>query len=244
MSYQIGSDGRTEEQIKAKPWEQLPKVKDEIIAMFNTHCTEYHEHGMERFNKPEHGWVNKTWQNSSIRRCHVDVVDVRETKKLWMMHVTCLPNLSNPGPIYGFDVIAGKNKVTGAFLDYSPLLLKDHPMTDWFVNFTSTYEPSKKRELPEWALKIFSKGMVAAGNVTHIDELDDICKLAINSLDYYLRNISEYHGTADENEVKKAQNYYAENQRKNPHTPRVMQSLGLPEEDIKAFCRDNLFPSI
>jgi len=243
MSYQV-NDGRPEEKIKAQPWEQLPKLKDEIIAMFNNFCVEYNEEGMERFNKPEHGWVNKTWRNSSIRRCHVDVVDVRETKKLWMMHVTCLPNLSNPGPIYGFDVIAGKNKVTGAFLDYSPLLLKEHPMTNWFIEFTKTYEPSKRRELPEWALKIFSKGMVAAGNVTYQEELQDICNLAKSSLDYYLRNINEYHGTANENDVKKAQNYYAENQRKNPHTPRVMQSLGLPEEDIKAFCRDNLFPSI
>ena len=37
---------------------------------------------------------------------------------------------------------------------------------------------------------------------------------------------------------------HCEHQQKNPHTPRVMQSLGLPDEDIKLFCQDNLFPKI
>ena len=41
--------------------------------------------GMERFNKKEFGWVNRTWKNEFIRRAHVDVVDVRETKGLWMV---------------------------------------------------------------------------------------------------------------------------------------------------------------
>ena len=45
-------------------------------------------------------------------------------------------------------------------------------------------------------------------------------------------------------DVIKAHNYYSEHQQKNPHTPRVMQSLGLPDEDIKLFCSDNLFPYV
>ena len=44
------------------------------------------------------------------------------------------PELTNGGPIYGFDIIAGKNKVTGAFHDFSPLLQKQHPLTEWFKN--------------------------------------------------------------------------------------------------------------
>ena len=35
--------------------------------------------------------------------------------------------------IYGFDIIAGKKKVTGAFHDFSPLLKKEHPLTRWFI---------------------------------------------------------------------------------------------------------------
>ena len=44
-----------------------------------------------------------------------------------MAHVCLFPELTNGGPIYGFDIIAGKNKVTGAFHDFSPLLQKEHP---------------------------------------------------------------------------------------------------------------------
>jgi len=60
----------------------------------------------------------------------------------------------------------------------------------------------------------------------------------------YIDKIRNHEGEADMKEVIKAQNYYSEHQQKNPHTPRVMQSLGLPEEDIKLFCSDNLFPFV
>ena len=56
--------------------------------------------------------------------------------------------------------------------------------------------------------------------------------------------IGKFNTDSKREDVVKAQNYYCENQQKNPHTPRVMQSLGLPDEDIKLFCADNLFPII
>ena len=244
MTYLIEEDGMPLEKKKARPWEQLIELKDDLIKILETHCVEYTEPGMDRFNNPEFGWVNKTYRNSTVRRAHIDVVDVRGTKKLWMMHICVFPKISNPGPIYGFDVIAGQNKVTGAFHDFSPLLQKDHELTQWFIDNTKHYVPSKKRELPEWALKIFSPGMIAASNVQLKEELHDICNLAKYNLEYYLKNINKYHGTANEEEVIKAQNYYCQHQRQNPHTPRVMESLGLPAEDIKIFCKDNLFPDI
>ena len=58
----------------------------------------------------------------------------------------------------------------------------------------------------------------------------------------YLDDIEEYNNTGNEEEIIKAQNYYCEHQQQNPHTPRVMLTLGLPEEDVKTFCTDNLFP--
>ena len=212
--------------------------------MLNVQCTEYNEPGMERFNNDEFGWVNRTWKNNYVRRAHVDVVDVRDSKKLWMMHVCLFPELTNGGPIYGFDIIAGKNKVTGAFHDFSPLLQKEHPLTQWFVKEVEHFKPSKERELPDWAKAIFSGGMIAAGNVQEVDELNQICDIALGNLHHYLNKIKEYEGDSNKDDVIKAQNYYCEHQQQNPHTPRVMESLGLPEEDIKLFCSDNLFPKI
>jgi hypothetical protein len=225
-------------------WDRLIKCKDEIVATLNTHCEEYIEEGMNRFNNSDYGWVNRTWKNKNIRRAHVDVVDVRHTKKLWMMHVCLFPNLTNGGPIYGFDIIAGEKKVTGAFHDFSPLLKKEHPLTKWFLEETKWFKPNKERELPDWAKAIFSGGMIAAGNVTEEKELNQICTLAVSNLNAYIDKIGDFNNDSKQEDVIKAQNYYCEHQQKNPHTPRVMQSLGLPEDDIKLFCSDNLFPII
>ena len=225
-------------------WERLIKWKDETVELLNKELTEYKEPGMERFNNDELGWVNRTWSNKYIRRAHVDVVDVREKKGLWMAHVCLFPGLTNGGPIYGFDIIAGKNKVTGAFHDFSPLLQKEHPLTRWFIEENKWFKPSKERELPDWAKAIFSGGMIAAGNVQEEKELNQICTMAVSNLANYIDKIRNHHDEAKMKDVMEAQNYYCEHQQQNPHTPRVMQSLGLPDEDIKLFCQDNLFPKV
>ena len=225
-------------------WDRLIKWKDETVNLLNKELVEYNEPGMDRFNNDEFGWVNRTWKNDYIRRAHVDVVDVRDSKKLWMAHVCLFPELTNGGPIYGFDIIAGEKKVTGAFHDFSPLLQKQHPLTEWFIEENKWFTPSKERELPDWAKAIFSGGMIAAGNVQDEKELNQICTMAVSNLANYIDKIRGHHGEADREDVIKAQNYYCEHQQQNPHTPRVMQSLGLPEDDIKLFCEDNLFPTI
>ena len=225
-------------------WERLIKWKDETVELLNKELTEYKEPGMERFNNDELGWVNRTWSNKYIRRAHVDVVDVREKKGLWMAHVCLFPGLTNGGPIYGFDIIAGKNKVTGAFHDFSPLLQKEHPLTRWFIEENKWFKPSKERELPDWAKAIFSGGMIAAGNVQEEKELNQICTMAVSNLANNIDKIRNHHDEAKMKDVIEAQNYYCEHQQQNPHTPRVMQSLGLPDEDIKLFCQDNLFPKV
>ena len=223
-------------------WETLIKHSETLIRKFNFHLNEYYEDGMARFNNPN--WVNRTWKNDFIRRAHIDIVDARETKKLWMMHVCLFPELNNAGPIFGWDIIAGEKKVTGAFHDFSPLFKKDHPMIDMFGDLVENYIPSKKRELPDWALKIFSPHMIAAGNIQEEKELKELCFLVEENLAYYLDKIIDYKDSGNKKGVIESQNYYCKHQQQNPHTPRVMQSLGLPEEDIKLFCSDNLFPII
>ena len=223
-------------------WERLIKLEKEIIEVLDKHLVEYKEPGMDRFNKP--GWTNRTWSNMSIRRAHIDVVDARETKGLWMAHICLFPMKKNGGPIYGFDIIAGKSKITGAFHDFSPLLKKEHPLTRWFIEENKWFKPSKVRELPDWAKAIFSEGMIAAGNVREEKELEQICTLALSNLNAYIDKIGHFNSDSNEEDVIRAQNFYCENQQKNPHTPKTMQSLGLPEEDIKLFCADNLFPTI
>ena len=135
-----------------------------------------------------YSWPNFVYKGKGFRRAHLDIVDARESKKLYMMHLCIFPGVNDPAPIFGFDIIAGPNKVTGAFHDFSPVS-PDHPMLGWFHNRVSGYTWSKQRELPEWARNIFSGSMVAAGNIKDSQELATVIELVVENLDYYLNNI-------------------------------------------------------
>ncbi len=228
--------------MESNVWNTLINVEKRLEAAFYATGSIVFEPGMDRFNQP--GWVNKVWASSQYRRAHIDVVDARETRGLWMMHCCVFPHLNNPAPIFGFDVIAGKNKITGCFIDYSPAGNPDHPMIKYFAEEVSRYDWIRKRELPEWAQRIFSPHMVAAGNVQNEEELKQISSLANILVNHYVETVGETKGTADPEVTKSAQNFYAQNQKQNPHTPRVMTSLGLDEEDVKIFIQDCLFPEL
>lgn len=221
-------------------WNTLIEIQQLLETKFNQTGIEVYEPGMERFNQP--GWVNRVWTSDRYRRAHVDVVDARDTKGLWMMHCCIFPHVTDPSPIYGFDVIAGKNKITGCFHDYSKAGDPDHPMMQWFADYVSQLEWRRVRELPEWATNIFSPSMVAAGNVQNEEELDQIIAMAKDTVEHYLSTVGETLGQAENTTA--AQNYYAQNQKQNPHTPRVMVSLGLSEDDVQHFIQDCLFPEI
>lgn len=223
-------------------WETLIEIQDRLIDAFDATGTEIQEPGMDRFNQP--GWLNRVWQSESYRRAHIDVVDVRETKGLWMMHCCVFPRLDNNGPIFGLDVIAGKRKITGFFHDFSRTIEPNHAMINAFGEEVSKLEWRKERELPEWAQAIFSPHMVAAGNVSKREELDQLLELSLDSVDAYLTDIGNYNNEADTDEVKAAQNRYAHYQKQNPHTPKTMTSLGLDEEDVRVFVQECLFPDI
>lgn len=224
----------------SKVWDKLIEIQDLFIDQFNCTGTEIQEPGMDRFNQP--GWVNRVWTSDRYRRAHVDVVDARETKGLWMMHCCIFPHLDNPAPIFGYDVIAGKNKITGCFHDFSPAGDSDHAMIDWFGEEVSKLQWNRTRKLPDWAERIFTPCMVAAGNVQKEEELDQIFEMIKVTLPHYLATVKETAGRAAN--TLAAQNFYCENQKCNPHTPKVMASLGLDEEDVRVFIQDCLFPEV
>ena len=224
----------------SKVWDTLIEIEKYFESKFYATGSIIHEPGMDRFNQP--GWINKVWASSLYRRAHVDVVDARESKGLWMMHCCIFPHLHNPAPIFGFDVIAGRNKITGCFYDYSPAGDDEHPMLDWFAEEALKLQWNKTRKLPDWAERIFSGSMIAAGNVSNEEELAQIFDIARRGINHYLDVVGETNHTAVN--TKEVQNYYAQNQKQNPHTPRVMVSLGLSEEDVRIFIQDCLFPEL
>jgi len=223
-------------------WDTLTEICNTFIETFETNGTEVFESGMEQFNRP--GWVNRVWQGEKFRRAHVDVVDARDTRGLWMMHTCIFPHLTNDGPIFGFDVIAGKNKITGCFHDWSATQNLNHVMLENFRYEAEQLEWTKKRELPDWAKAIFSNNMVSAGNVQHETELDQIAHLADTSVRLYLNDIANFNEKGQREKGVESQNRYAYYQKQNPHTPRTMSALGLPEDDVDTFIQNCLFPDI
>ena len=226
--------------MESKVWNTLIEIQHLLEDNFSRTGQEVKEPEMERFNQP--GWVNRVWTSDSYRRAHVDVVDARETKGLWMMHCCIFPHTHNPAPIFGFDVIAGKNKITGCFYDYSPAGDDEHVMLDWFAEEAQKLQWNKTRKLPDWAERIFSGSMIAAGNVGDKEELAQIFNIARKGINHYLDTVGETNNRAVN--TKFHQNYYAQNQKQNPHTPKVMVSLGLSEEDVRVFIEDCLFPEL
>lgn len=188
----------------------------------------------------EQNWHNSLYRSDRFRRAHLECVDKRQDYKLYILHSTIFPHFNDPSPIWGFDIVCGANKITGAFHDFSLPGYFEHPMKFWWEQETSKYNWSKNRQLPSWAKSIFSDSMVAAGNIQDIKELDNLLLLAETSLDYYLKNVGlTQQSGADYHEL---QNFYCINQKKNPKILSSMTAMGFDKTQVEEFINNTLFP--
>ena len=222
----------------------MSEIWNRLIDIENHYVSRFSETGQQILNdeyvEPKVNWSSRSWTSDTYRLANIGVVDSRESKGLWMMHCCVFPHMENTAPIFGFDVVAGKNKITGCFHDFSSTGFASHPLIEWFGHEVSKLEWRKTRELPEWAQRIFSPHIIAAGNVGNGDELEQIITMSTRNLDHYIDTVGETNGECTDN--TKGQNYYCENQKLNPHTPRVMTTLGLSEEQIRFFIEQCMFP--
>jgi hypothetical protein len=195
---------------------------------------------MRSVDNPNFDWDNTIYRNNYYRRAHVEVVDRRTTHKIYILHCTVFPHFNDPSPIFGFDAICGPSKITGAFLDYSSAGDSNHSMMQWFADQVVELSWSKPRTLPDWAQKIFSKNMVAAGNINSEQELDLLCQLALKTFDYYLNNVGYTQESGSDFHM--IQNRYCHCQKQNPQVVKSMVSMGVPEPVIREFVENILFP--
>jgi hypothetical protein len=216
-------------------WDKVSKLAADITEKFN--ATGEVINGS---SEDQYGWHNTLWSSNRYRRAHVEIVDFRETYKIYILHVTVFPHFNDPSPIYGFDAVCGPNKITGAFHDFSHAGDPLSPMYLWFKARVNGLEWNKPRQLPDWAKAIFSPAMVAAGNLQDEIEIDQLCATALTTLEFYLKNVGkEQQDVAD---YHMAQNRYCHYQKQNPHVINSMISMGIPEPKMKQFVREILFP--
>lgn len=216
----------------------LTDIQQLFTNNFNESGSEISDPFSIKFSKP--GWSNITWESQSYRKAHVNIIDAMDSRGLWMMHCCIYPHYNNPAPIFGFDVFAGKNKITGCFHDFSPVV-DNHQLSIWFSDESAKLDWNKKRELPDWGKRIFSDSIIAAGNVQSDEELNQISETITSTLNTYLSSLEDTNNTSDD--ISNKHKYYVENQRLNPHNPKVLMMLGLSEEEAVEYINNCLFPS-
>ena len=109
-------------------FDQSIACADEIVKKFQTVGTPHKERYTEAYPS-----VDFSFTSPNFRRAHLSIVDARESKKVWMMHCCVFPTLTDPSPIFGFDIIAGPTRASGGFQDFSCGGDVDHPMMKWFT---------------------------------------------------------------------------------------------------------------
>lgn len=185
-------------------------------------------------------WEDYSYTSKWYRRAHISIVDARETNKLWFMHVCVFPHINDNSPIFGFDIIAGPSRVSGAFLDLSNAGDPSHPIMQSFDKRVTSMDWKKERNLPDWAKSIFSPAMVALGSVDET-ELDKFITLGLTTLHFY---IAEIGNTVEIGaDFTEAQNFYCRQQKLNPHTPRIIASM-IGNKKAEKFSNEILFPEI
>ena len=174
------------------------------------------------------GWTNTRWSSSRFRLAHVERF---EQPKFSVLHTVIFPYITDPSPIFGFDIIASDSKATGLFFDLSPTVTPVEPF--------SRRDYSEPRDRPEWG-DIFSEHWVAC-RPTFVEAVE-ICDHACTVLGQYLDQLTSQ-TTHLIGLVRQAQNHYSLQQRQNEHTTRVIKKILGPERGTY-FVENILFPTI
>lgn len=217
-------------------WDKLEDLSGRIEKLFDSN---FKRNVPEKFDFKFEGWKDNFWSSEEVRKCHLKIIDNRESRKLWLMHINIFPHTAINLPILGFDIVAGPKKITGAFFDYS--INQSHPYMDYISMATRNLSWNKPRELPPWASSIFSPSMIAVGNVS--DEIDQLCDVTLDLTEYYVENIKS-NSLYTMYDQKYWHNFYCQKQKENPHLHRSILAMGISEEDKNRYVNEILFEEI
>lgn len=217
-------------------------LSNKFQSLLDSVAMRSNETHLEHLNRQ--GFTNITWTGNGIRRAHLSLMDVSDSRGVMMLHCCVFPSFQSSAPIFGVDIIAGKSKITGCFMDYSPTVDPGHPLISQMGREAARFQWNKKRTLPEWAVPIFSQHIVAAGNISDTVEIEQVHQLADTLLSLYLTEMPEspIMGICS----KEAQNFYARQQKLNPQLSNsaIMTAAGLSEQEVTEFINYVLFPEI
>ena len=183
---------------------------------------------------------NRCYQTPQFRKLHLELAKVGT--QLDILHCVMFPNPNYPLPMFGTDLVGGRGKISAAIADLSPTspTLTLPPPYIQLLKALPEIHFSQPRDLPEWG-DIFSDYWIACR--PSLDEAQQICNLAVNTLHQYLIDLSTTASSSKIRDIIQAQNRYSLQQRKNEHTTRVILKL-LGEQKGQHFIENILFPTI
>jgi len=187
-------------------------------------------------------WENDFYFNPSIRYGHLEYFK-SVNGKIEVLHCTFFPSYFKNIPIYGFDVIALNNIVTGVFCDFTNCLYPVNDLTNKLKDLKQHYIENH-RQLPEWA-NFFSENFISI-NTKGLDQDEMIKNFTNLFLDYVsFVETQNYNGIyLNSEEVKKSliiQNDYSFNQRKNDKTYKALSAY-IGASKARNFIDTILFP--
>lgn len=183
-------------------------------------------------------WDNILLRARTFRRAHVETFDV--PGRLSVLHVCVFPHLDDPTPIFGFDMVAGSARVTGIFLDLSPVgLLPPVPSLSDVCDPQALAGFATPRSPPEWG-DIFSADLLAV-RPDSLEEVGKTIALAMVALNGMLR--AARLSTAAEAVVAAGQARYIAGQRRNEHTLRMLAGF-IGHAAARRFIDEVLFPAV
>jgi phycocyanobilin:ferredoxin oxidoreductase len=181
-------------------------------------------------------WNNTLLASPTFRRAHVETFVV--TERLSVLHVCVFPHLTDPAPIFGFDMVAGPARVTGIFLDLSPVTTPpQQPSLRQAVGGSALDSFTVPRTLPEWG-DIFSPDVLAI-RPTDLTEVERAIALGLAALEAMLDACGRRSFAPDP--IAAGQARYASGQRRNDHTWRMLASFIGPTP-ARHFIDEVLFP--
>lgn len=191
-------------------------------------------------NGPGHDlrWRNVLLSGPCFRRAHVEELSV--PGRLVVLHVCIFPHLDDPAPVFGFDLVGGPARVTGMFMDFSPVLaeppafrLGDRLAPGEIETF------GERRLVPPWG-DIFSADFVAV-RPRALAEVAKAIAFGETALAAWLDNLDPGGAAAERERISTGQRRYAVTMRQNPHTFRMLAGL-IGADAARRFIDDVLFP--
>ena len=223
-------------------FDRLRDLSQTIIGVFDSYMT--------RYDNPKHiadlnGWEDHFWQSQYIRKAHLKTIEPVGNNKLWLMHINVFPRCDINLTIFGLDIVANPNKISGCFCDYSPITEGSHPYLDKFKLETQGLSWTRAREMPDWAQEIFSENIVGAGSIREGEETDQLCQMALNLATFYCMEMGNpvYRRGLDL-DTKEAQNKYCRNQKMNRMLHSSILAMGISEERKNQYVENVLFEEI